>query len=175
MKLTIGKLASAADVGVDTVRFYERAGLLNKPPRTASGYRLYNAADAARLRFIRRAKALGFSLEEIVELLKLNDGGGRRSAVRALAERRLTEIEQKLVDFKRMRDTLRELVHQCHGDGSLEGCPIIETVVGGTAPSSVRVRQRRMPRGAARGDGQSGETRRTADRQGRMPVMKENG
>jgi len=129
--LTIGKLASAADVGVDTVRFYERAGLLKKPARTASGYRLYNAADAARLRFIRRAKALGFSLDEIVELLKLNDGGGRRSAVRALAQRRLAEIEQKLVDFSRMRDTLRRLVHKCHGDGSLEGCPIIDTVIGG--------------------------------------------
>jgi DNA-binding transcriptional MerR regulator len=80
--LTIGKLASAADVGVDTVRFYERAGLLKKPPRSASGYRLYDAADAVRLRFIRRSKALGFSLDEIVELLKLNDGGGRGSAVR---------------------------------------------------------------------------------------------
>ena len=141
--LTIGKLASAAEVGVDTVRFYERAGLLKKPPRTASGYRLYDAADVARLRFIRRAKALGFSLDEIVELLKLNDGGGRRSAVRVVAQRRLAEIEQKLVDFSRMRDTLRRLVHKCHGEGSLEGCPIIETVVGATAASSVGARHRR--------------------------------
>ena len=141
--LTIGKLAHAAEVGVDTVRFYERAGLLKKPPRSASGYRLYDTADAARLRFIRRAKALGFSLDEIVELLKLNDGGGRRSAVRALAERRLAEIEQKLVDFGRMRDTLRGLVHQCHGEGSLEGCPIIETVLGGKAAPPIRVRNRR--------------------------------
>ena len=137
--LTIGKLARAADVGVDTVRFYERAGLLKKPTRSASGYRLYDAADAARLRFIRRAKALGFSLDEIVELLKLNDGGGRRSAVRALAEKRLVEIEQKLVDFGRMRDTLRGLVNQCHGEGSLVGCPIIETVLGGNAASPIKV------------------------------------
>jgi Hg(II)-responsive transcriptional regulator len=141
--LTIGKLARAAEVGVDTVRFYERAGLLKKPPRSASGYRLYDTADAARLRFIRRAKALGFSLDEIVELLKLNDGGGRRSAVRVLAERRLAEIEQKLVDFGRMRDTLRGLIHKCHGEGSLEGCPIIETVLGGKAASPTRVRNRR--------------------------------
>jgi Hg(II)-responsive transcriptional regulator len=141
--LTIGKLARAAEVGVDTVRFYERAGLLKKPPRSASGYRLYDTADAARLRFIRRAKALGFSLDEIVELLKLNDGGGRRSAVRVLAERRLAEIEQKLVDFGRMRDTLRGLIHKCHGEGSLEGCPIIETVLGGKAASATRVRNRR--------------------------------
>ena len=137
--LTIGKLASAANVGVDTVRFYERAGLLKKPARTASGYRLYNAADAARLRFIRRAKALGFSLDEIVELLKLNDGGGRRSAVRALAQSRLDEIEQKLVALRRMRNTLRGLVHKCEGEGSLEACPIIETVGGETATSPIRL------------------------------------
>jgi DNA-binding transcriptional MerR regulator len=73
--LTIGKLANAAGVGIDTVRFYERAGLLNKPQRTASGYRLYAASDVARLRFIRRAKGLGFSLPEIAELLRLNDSG----------------------------------------------------------------------------------------------------
>jgi len=107
--LTIGRLAAAAGVRIDTVRFYERAGLLKKPQRTAAGYRLYAEADAGRLRFIRRAKALGFSLHEITELLRLNDGGGRRGAVRALAERRLAEIEQKLVELSRMRQTLRHL------------------------------------------------------------------
>lgn len=141
--LTIGKLARSAAVGVDTVRFYERAGLLKKPARSASGYRLYDEADAARLRFIRRAKALGFSLDEIVELLKLNDGGGRRSAVRALAEKRLAEIEHKLSDFGRMRDTLRGLALRCHGEGPLEGCPIIETVIAGEAASPMKVRRRR--------------------------------
>ena len=127
--LTIGKLADAAEVGIDTVRFYERAGLLRKPQRTAAGYRLYAESDAARLRFIRRAKALGFSLDEIAELLRLNDGGGRRGAVRALAERRLSEIEQKLTELSRMRDTLHRLVYQCHGNGPLVGCPIIEAVL----------------------------------------------
>ena len=127
--LTIGKLAHAAAVRVDTVRFYERAGLLKKPQRTAAGYRLYAKLDAARLRFIRRAKALGFSLDEIAELLRLNDGGGRRSALRALAEQRLAEIEQKLGELSRMRETLRHLVHQSHGDGPLAGCPIIEAVL----------------------------------------------
>jgi Hg(II)-responsive transcriptional regulator len=127
--LTIGRLASAAGVRIDTVRFYERAGLLKKPQRTAAGYRLYAQADAARLRFIRRAKALGFSLDEITELLRLNDGGGRRGAVRALAERRLAEIEQKLVELSRMRQTLRHLVDRCHGDGTLSGCPIIAAVL----------------------------------------------
>ena len=128
-KLTIGKLASAAEVRIDTVRFYERAGLLKRPQRTPAGYRLYAESDIARLRFIRRAKALGFSLEEIAELLRLNDGGGRRSAVRAVAKQRLNEIEQKLSELSRMRDTLRHLVHECHGDGSIAGCPIIEAVL----------------------------------------------
>jgi Hg(II)-responsive transcriptional regulator len=127
--LTIGKLATAAEVGIDTVRFYERAGLMKKPRRTAAGYRLYAESDAARLRFIRRAKTLGFSLDEIAELLRLNDGGGRRSAVRSLAELRLGEIEQKLKELGLIRDRLRRLVHQCHGDGPLTGCPIIEAVL----------------------------------------------
>jgi MerR family copper efflux transcriptional regulator len=129
MNLSIGKLAAAAGVGIDTVRFYERAGLLRKPSRTASGYRMYAQEDIARLQFVRRAKALGFSLDEIAELLRLNDGGGRRAAVRSLAGQRLAEIEQKLAELTRMRDTLRHLVHQCHGDGALAGCPIIDAVV----------------------------------------------
>ena len=141
--LTIGKLANAADVGIDTVRFYERAGLLNKPRRTASGYRLYAAADVARVRFIRRAKALGFSLDEIGQLLRLNDGGGRRGAVRALAGRRLAEIEQKLAELSRMRDTLRHLVSQCSGDGPLAGCPIIEAVLERATDPRVDRRARR--------------------------------
>ena len=139
--LTIGKLAAAADVRIDTVRFYERAGLLKKPSRTASGYRMYDESDATRLRFIRRAKALGFSLDEVAELLRLNDGGGRRGAVRAVAGKRLSEIEHKLAELGRMRATLRHLVHECHGDGPLAGCPIIEAVVGvepKSAPRRVR-------------------------------------
>jgi len=128
-QLTIGKVATAAQVGIDTVRFYERAGLLKKPHRTAAGYRLYAADEVRRLRFIRRAKGLGFTLDEIRELLSLNDGGGRRSAVRAIAERRSDEIEQKLRELTRMKRTLRSLMRQCHGDGSLKGCPIIEAVL----------------------------------------------
>ena len=141
--LTIGRLASAVEVGIDTVRFYERAGLLKKPPRTAAGYRLYAESDVARLRFIRRAKALGFSLEEIAELLRLNDGRGRRGTVRALAERRVAEIEEKLSALTRMRDTLRHLVHQCHGDGPLAGCPIIEAVLPADAETAASRRLRR--------------------------------
>ena len=142
-KLTIGKLASAAEVGIDTVRFYERAGLLKRPQRTPAGYRLYTDSDVTRLRFIRRGKALGFSLEDIGELLRLNDGGGRRSAVRALAEQRLKEIEQKLSELGHMRDTLRHLVHACHGDGSIAGCPIIEAVRPEQRSAEPRLRLRR--------------------------------
>jgi MerR family copper efflux transcriptional regulator len=112
---------------------------LNKPCRTPWGYRLYAGSDVARLRFIRRAKALGFSVEEIAELLRLNDGGGRRGAVRALAARRLAEIEQKLTELRGMRDTLRHLVFQCRGDGALAGCPIIDAVLAGaTNPGADR-------------------------------------
>jgi Hg(II)-responsive transcriptional regulator len=127
--LTIGKLAAAAGVGIDTVRFYEHAGLLKKAARTPSGYRKYAPGDAERLRFVRRAKALGFSLEEVGELLRLNDGGGRRKAVRAVAAKRLAQIEQRLAELERMRKSLRHLLHECHGDGPLEGCPIIEAVL----------------------------------------------
>ena len=141
--LTIGRLANAAKVGIDTVRFYERAGLLRKPQRTAAGYRLYAESDVARLRFIRRAKGLGFSLEEVGELLRLNDGGGRREAVRALAGKRLSEIEQKLSELGQMRETLRHLVDRCRGEGPLAGCPIIEAVLRGRANTGSLGRVRR--------------------------------
>jgi len=128
--LSIGQLANAAGVGVDTVRFYERAGLLRTPARSASGYRRYAEADVARLRFIRRGKALGFSLDEIAELLRLNDGHGRRGAVRELAARRLAETEQKLRELSAIKSALTALVQRCHGEGDLAGCPIIDAVLG---------------------------------------------
>ena len=128
--MTIGRLARAAGVGIDTVRFYEREGLLPRPRRTASGYRQYGEGDAERLRFIRRAKALGFTLEEIGELLALNDGKGSRAGVKALTERRLAQIERSIADLQRMRATLATLAAHCSGHGSVKGCPIIEAVVG---------------------------------------------
>jgi MerR family copper efflux transcriptional regulator len=136
--LTIGKAAAQAGISIDTVRFYERAGLLKKTMRTAAGYRLYQPDDVDRLRFIRRAKALGFSLEEIAELLALNDGVGERSAVRAIAERRLAELEQKIAELDRVRRTLAELVHACDGAGPVCGCPIIEAVLGDNTLESTR-------------------------------------
>ena len=130
--LTIGKLARQAGVGIDTVRFYERAGLLPKAQRTASGYRLYEPRDADRLRFIRRAKAVGFSLDEIAELLQLNAGKGTRASVRKLAQHRLDDLNQKLEEMTAIRDALSHLVKRCSGDGPVSGCPIIEGVLAKT-------------------------------------------
>ena len=131
---SIGRLAEAAGVGVDTVRFYERAGLLPQAARTASGYRSYRPADVERLRFIRRAKALGFALEEIAELLRLSEGKGGRAGVKALAERRLADLERKIRELTVFRDTLAHYVHQCSGHGAVAGCPIIEAVLQQTQP-----------------------------------------
>ena len=127
---TIGKAANAANLSIDTVRFYERSGLLKPPPRTASGYRLYRHEDIDRLRFIHRAKALGFTLEEIAQLLQLNDGTGLRRDVKAIAARRLAELEQKLAELTRIRHALAHLVHACNAKGPLAGCPIIAALIG---------------------------------------------
>ena len=127
--LTIGKLAKQSGVGIDTVRFYEREGLLPRAARTQGGYRLYSPSDVERLRFIRRAKALGFSLEEINELLRLNAAKGGRASVKKLAERRLADLDRKLAELAAIRDALGTLVKRCSGEGALEGCPIIENVL----------------------------------------------
>jgi DNA-binding transcriptional MerR regulator len=127
--LTIGKAARQAGMGIDTVRYYERAGLLPAAPRTPAGYRLYTGQDVERLHFIRRAKRLGFSLEEIAELLRLNAGQGGRAQVRQLAQRRLDDLDQKLRELGAIRSALATLVRRCSGQGPLKGCPIIENVL----------------------------------------------
>lgn len=127
--LTIGKVAKQAAINIDTVRFYEREGLLPEAQRSPAGYRLYSAEDVARLCFIRRAKQLGFSLEEIAELLSLNAGKGPRASVKRLAERRLADIDQKLRELAAIRAALGALVTQCSGKGAVEGCPIIKGVL----------------------------------------------
>lgn len=125
---TIGYAAKSAGVGIDTVRYYEREGLLSRATRTASGYRLYSKADVERLRFIRQAKTLGFTLEDIAELLKLQDGGGRREQVRVRARRRIEDLDRKIRELTAIRDALSALEHQCRGNGPVAGCPIIEGV-----------------------------------------------
>jgi MerR family transcriptional regulator, copper efflux regulator len=127
--MKIGELAQRVGVGIDTVRYYERQGLLPAPTRLASGYRNYARADVARLRFVRRAKALGFTLVEIRELLALSgrredDMGGLKEAATA----KLTDVETKLAELTRIRDGLRVLVASCPGHGALEQCPILNAL-----------------------------------------------
>jgi Hg(II)-responsive transcriptional regulator len=126
--LTIGRAAKQADVTIDTIRFYERRDLLPKPQRTANGYRLYPPETVLRLHFIRRAKGLGFTLDEIRALLKLQDVGGAKADVKALTERKLGQIDIKITDLQLMREALRKLNTQCSGTGSVSSCPIIETL-----------------------------------------------
>ena len=127
--MQIGQLAQQSGVAIDTVRYYERQGLLPPPTRRASGYRQYGPQDISRLRFIRRAKDLGFSLQEIQDLLRLSDNqDADRAEVRALAQHRLADIERKLRELESMRATLANLVSHCSGHGSLDGCPIIESL-----------------------------------------------
>ena len=122
----IGSLAAQAGVSVDTVRYYERAQLLPRPSRTASGYRTYPAGTVERLRFIRRAKDLGFSLDEIRDLLALSDQRGSGvAAIREIAARRLSDVEKRLVELTRLRDGLAGLVDACPGHGDPDQCPIL--------------------------------------------------
>ena len=127
--LTIGHLAKESGVNLETVRYYERRGLIPKPPRSVSGYRLFPAEAARRLRFIRRAQELGFSLGEIRELLALRmKRGSRREDIRARAEAKIADIEQKIQTLTSMKKTLRNLTERCEGCGSPSDCPILESL-----------------------------------------------
>jgi len=127
--LTIGQIARRAGVGVETVRFYERQGLLAGPARTASGYRQYTEDVVARLRFIRRAKELGFTLKEIAELLALRlDPETSCAEVRGRARAKIDDIEAKIRDLRRMRQALDKLVASCRGRGPISACPILDAL-----------------------------------------------
>ena len=127
--LTIGRVAQSAGVAIDTIRFYEREGLLPEPRRRPSGYREYDSGTVARLRFIRRAKDLGFTLEEVRELLALSaDRHGGVEGVRERAAARLHAIEARIAELQRVRDGLAELVEACPGHGAPEDCPILKAL-----------------------------------------------
>ncbi len=127
--LSTGELARQGGVNLESIRFYEREGLLAKPPRTAAGYRMFNADDARRVRFIKRAQELGFSLREIKELLALRlEADTSCSDVRQKADAKLTDIDQKIRDLQRMKNALARLATACRGRGSIEDCPILETL-----------------------------------------------
>jgi len=122
--LTIGKLAAAGGVGVETVRFYQRRGLVETPTR-GDGIRRYGSDDLRRLRFIRQAQAAGFTLEEIRELLELDKGEDRNRA-RELANARVEALDRRIFELQRARDALRRLASEC-GSGSAGACPILSS------------------------------------------------
>jgi Hg(II)-responsive transcriptional regulator len=125
--LTIGQVAEESGVGVETVRFYQRKGLVNEPPRKGTQRRRYPAETVARIRFIRGAQNLGFSLKEIDELMQLRIAPGSSKAhVKSRAEEKVREIEQKMRDLQHMRDTLMKLIGACEGMGPLDDCPILD-------------------------------------------------
>lgn len=129
--LTIGQVARRSGVGIETVRFYERQGLLNKPDRTASGYRQFDEDVIARLQFIQRAKELGFTLNEIKELLSLRvDAETSCRDVRARAEAKIVNIEDKIQALRRMKNALVRLTQECGERGSDSACPILDALEG---------------------------------------------
>ena len=141
--LRIGSLADAAGVGTETIRYYQRRNLLGRPPRPQSGQRLYPPEYVERVQFIKRAQALGFSLDEIATLLRL-DRGSDHARARALALQRLVQINEKLADLAAMRDALTELVRRCERTHGKVACPIIVTLAS-ARPASQPTRPARQP------------------------------
>ncbi len=126
------ELARRTGAHLETVRYYEKAGLLPAPPRAANGYRSYGATHESRLRFVLRARELGFSLDEIRALLRLVDERDQNCAeARGVAAAHLQDVRLKIADLRRMERALKEIVTQC-GDGVRPECPLIETLFGET-------------------------------------------
>ena len=150
-RTTIGTTARAAGVSVETVRFYERKGLIQRPPKPATGgYRSYPPEAVRRIRFVRQAQELGFSLSDIHELLDLRaDPSSDCSDVRDRAREKLDDVEQKMARLGRIRETLEDLVAICPGNGGLGGCPILRSIDAlepdGTGGASARTLKETRP------------------------------
>lgn len=127
-KLTIGKVAAAAEVNVETIRFYQRRGILAEPPKKLGGLRYYDEAAIERVRFIKRAQTLGFTLEEVIALLAL-DKSNACAKTHDAAEKKLKIVEDRLRDLARIQTTLKELIGQCEEDVADVSCPIIESLL----------------------------------------------
>ncbi|WP_341910234.1 Hg(II)-responsive transcriptional regulator [Polaromonas sp. YR568] len=123
-KFTIGELAAFAGVGVETIRFYQRRGMVQEPPKPSGSIRRYGASDVQRLRFVKSAQSLGFSLDEVAELLRLEDGAHCKEAS-SLAESKLADIRRKLAELSRMETALSGLVEACHVGRGKVSCPLI--------------------------------------------------
>ncbi len=129
MAFTIGEVAKLSGIGLETVRFYERKGLIAEPPRTDSGYRQYPKDVLARIRFIRRAKELGFTLREIIELLALRvDTDMSCADVKRRTEEKITVIKEKIGDLRKILKALKVLEASCSGTGPTSECPILDTL-----------------------------------------------
>lgn len=125
--VTIGGLAASAGVHVETIRFYQRKGLLAEPRRSYGRIRRYGAADVARVRFVKSAQRLGFSLDEVAGLLRLEDGTHCDEA-RTAAEHKLMDVRAKLADLRRMETALAQLVRRCAATSGRVRCPLISTL-----------------------------------------------
>ena len=124
--LTIGLLAKAAEVNLETVRYYQRIGLINEPIKPSQGYRIYPEETLSRIKFIKRAQQLGFSLQEIQELLELGDG--HCDDIRIKAEQKQTQIDKQIRDLKKLRSTLADLINSCHKSKKFNSCAIVDTL-----------------------------------------------
>lgn len=128
---TIGKVAKKSEVGVETVRFYERLGLIEQPPRSNGGYRKYPEETVVRIQFIKQAKRLGFTLKEIGELLMLQKRAGSSCAdFQSRAKIKLTDVNSRIEDLERIRDILDNLIQSCSLSKSTEECPILNVMKG---------------------------------------------
>lgn len=131
MSLTVGKLAAAAGVGVETIRFYEKRGLVEQPARRGSGYRVYQPEDVTRIRFIKNAQALGFTLKEIGDLIELErDARSQCSDLQVRTDTKIHLIDQKIEELSRMRRELQRLSSSCASDQPLSECRLMNCLSG---------------------------------------------
>ncbi|MBT5049306.1 MAG: helix-turn-helix domain-containing protein [Rhodospirillaceae bacterium] len=131
--VTIGKLANQTGCKIETIRYYERIGLLPKPSRSAGGHRLYADEDTRRLAFIRRSRELGFALDDVRRLLHYVDDGTYSCAeIKAITVDHLAEVRRKLDDLKRLEQALKDMIATCDG-GDIPECPILESLNAGIA------------------------------------------
>lgn len=129
MGLKIGEVAVRGGVNLQTIRYYEREKLLSEPPRLASGYRVYPEQTVRRVRFIKRAQEIGFTLSGIRELLDIRMNADRDSSdVRNLAKAKINEIEMKIQTLNRMKEVLSRMTERCSGCGPTSECPILESI-----------------------------------------------
>ncbi|MGO4886188.1 MerR family transcriptional regulator [Anaerobacillus sp. MEB173] len=133
MSLTRAEVAKQAKINTETIRYYLKRGLISEPPRTESGYRLYPIETVQRIAFIKRSQELGFTLEEIKDLLQISDERSCHDAleVQQMTDKKIEEINKKIEDLKKMKAALETLSTQCPGEGfSIHECPIIKSLAG---------------------------------------------